>query len=131
MTGLEHGVALRHAGGLALCEPDPFMKKFAVIVHGRNFLIQDQEDKFPGLREFYIHAYPEAETAEEAESTAVGDGAPGACADRSRVASARSGIQPHSVRNAPLRRMSTSSSTGDSRPLASRAGPAAAALPRR
>lgn len=47
------------------------MKKFAVIVHGRNFLIQDQEDKFPGLREFYIHAYPEAETAETAEGLAL------------------------------------------------------------
>ncbi|MHB1082876.1 MAG: hypothetical protein ACYC67_26005 [Prosthecobacter sp.] len=47
------------------------MKKFAVIVHGRNFLIQDQEDKFPGLREFYIHAYPEAESAEAAEGLAL------------------------------------------------------------
>lgn len=47
------------------------MKKFAVIVHGQNFLIQDQEDKFPGLREFYIHAYPEAETAEAAEGLAL------------------------------------------------------------
>ncbi len=43
------------------------MKKFAVIVHGQNFLIQDQEDKFPGLREFYIHAFVESDTATEAE----------------------------------------------------------------
>jgi len=47
------------------------MKKFAVIVHGQNFLIQDQEDKFAALREFYIHAYPEAETAEAAEELAL------------------------------------------------------------
>ena len=47
------------------------MKKFAVIVHGQNFLIQDKDDKFPGLREFYIHAYPEADTAEEAEGKAL------------------------------------------------------------
>lgn len=47
------------------------MKKFAVIIHGRNFLIQDVEDKFPGLREFYIHAYPEAETAEAAAGLAL------------------------------------------------------------
>ena len=70
-SGLELGVALRHAVGLALSAPDPFMKKFAVIVHGQNFLIQDQEDKFPALREFYIHAYPEAETAEVAEGKAL------------------------------------------------------------
>ncbi|MBN8422772.1 MAG: hypothetical protein J0L73_27935 [Verrucomicrobia bacterium] len=47
------------------------MKKFAVIVHGQNFLIQDQEDKFAALREFYIHAYPEAETAEAAGALAL------------------------------------------------------------
>ncbi len=47
------------------------MKKFAVIVHGQNFLIQDKEDKFPGAREFYIHAYPEAETAQVAEGKAL------------------------------------------------------------
>ena len=47
------------------------MKKFAVIVHGQNFLIQDKEDKFPSLREFYINAFPEAETAPEAEGMAL------------------------------------------------------------
>ncbi|MDI1310669.1 hypothetical protein [Prosthecobacter sp.] len=47
------------------------MKKFAVIVHGQNFLIQDLEDKFASLREFYIHAYPEAETVAEAEGLAL------------------------------------------------------------
>lgn len=47
------------------------MKKFAVIVHGQNFLIQDQEDKFAALRDFYIHAYPEAETAEAAGALAL------------------------------------------------------------
>ncbi len=47
------------------------MKKFAVIVHGQNFLIQDLEDKFASRREFYIHAYPEAETVAEAEGLAM------------------------------------------------------------
>ena len=62
---------MRHPTFYALSAPDLFMKKFTVIVHGQNFLIQDQEDKFPSLREFYIHAYPEAKTAPEAENMAL------------------------------------------------------------
>lgn len=68
---LEEGVAMRHPTFHVLSTSDLFMKKFAVIVHGQNFLIQDKEDKFPGLREFYIHAYPEAESAEVAGSLAL------------------------------------------------------------
>jgi hypothetical protein len=71
-SGLELGVGMRQSAGHALSARDLLMKKFAVIVQGQNFLIQDKEDKFPSLREFYIHAYPEAETAEVAEGLALG-----------------------------------------------------------
>ena len=47
------------------------MKKFAVIVHGQNFLIKDDDSGVPSLRGFYVNAFIETETAQEAEKIAL------------------------------------------------------------
>ncbi len=47
------------------------MKKFTVTVHGQNFFIQEEHDKTPRWREFYVHAFLEAETVQEAEGAAL------------------------------------------------------------
>jgi hypothetical protein len=47
------------------------MAKFAVIVHGVNFLIRDDNTSEPELRAFYVSAFIEAETAQQAETQAI------------------------------------------------------------
>jgi hypothetical protein len=47
------------------------MPKFAVMIHGVNFLIRDIDSPEPSLMGFYINAFVETETAEEAESSAI------------------------------------------------------------
>jgi hypothetical protein len=47
------------------------MPKFAVIIHGVNFLLRDPEAAEAELRGFYINAYLDAPTAEEAEAQAI------------------------------------------------------------
>ena len=43
------------------------MSKFAVIVHGVNFLIRDSETSESELRGFYVNAFVKAPTSEVAE----------------------------------------------------------------
>ncbi|MCF7784936.1 MAG: hypothetical protein K9N47_02380 [Prosthecobacter sp.] len=47
------------------------MIKFAVRIHGVNFLIRESEDKRPKLMGFYINALLEADSSERAEIEAV------------------------------------------------------------
>jgi len=47
------------------------MPKFAVMIHGVNFLIRDVKILEPALRGFYINAYIETVTPKDAESRAL------------------------------------------------------------
>ena len=47
------------------------MQKFVVTIHGVNFLIREDEATAAKLMGFYINAYVEAATSEEAELKAV------------------------------------------------------------
>ena len=47
------------------------MKKIAVLVHGQNFLIQNDDAAAPSLRGFYVSAFIETDTLEAAEQQAL------------------------------------------------------------
>jgi hypothetical protein len=47
------------------------MPKFAVMIHGVNFLLRDADISEPALRGFYINAYLETATPQEAETRAI------------------------------------------------------------
>lgn len=47
------------------------MPKFVVMIHGVNFLIRDAACSAPTLRGFYINAFIETGTPEEAETQAI------------------------------------------------------------
>jgi hypothetical protein len=47
------------------------MTKFAIIVHGVNFLVRDANNSEPELRGFYVSAFIEAETEHQAEAEAI------------------------------------------------------------
>ena len=47
------------------------MPKYAILIHGVNFLIHEADAAVPVLRGFYISAFLEAPTPEEAEDRAV------------------------------------------------------------
>jgi hypothetical protein len=47
------------------------MTKFAVLIHGVNFSIQENPNEAAELRGFYVSAFVEADSAERAESEAI------------------------------------------------------------
>jgi hypothetical protein len=47
------------------------MQKFVTMIHGVNFLIRDDVDSTPQLMGFYINAYVEADSPNDAEHNAV------------------------------------------------------------
>jgi hypothetical protein len=47
------------------------MEKFVVTINGMNFLIQDNDASTPKLMGFYVNAYVEARSPEDAELKAV------------------------------------------------------------
>ncbi|MDI1310658.1 hypothetical protein [Prosthecobacter sp.] len=47
------------------------MPKYAILIHGVNFLIHDADATAPQLRGFYINAFLDALTPQEAEDRAV------------------------------------------------------------
>lgn len=49
----------------------PRMQKFVVMIHGVNFLIREDHTSTPKLMGFYINAYVEADSPNDAEFKAV------------------------------------------------------------